>query len=474
MDRWYATFRAHVDTYFWQPPNYLNPRGHTFLATMSDAAGFGTGGTSRVLTAGAAVGNVNCNTTDSNVDFFFELNTALTQCRPYTFGNYVGAVQPVTITAVIPGGQSFILQPPTGPTSYDWTANVAAQTSLLFIMTDARGRQGGSSDVKLVGISDDATCLDAQSPKSVAVFPSATSAPKTSATKATATKSNSASSTGTPSETTAPDTTPTHKTSVGAIVGGVLAGLFGLLAVGVLFLFFWRRRGQRSRRALFYDEQGFPHRGKFTNVDLNQDTSPSGEDLPPPAAVNPYPYSPGPGSTISTIHPYTPSQQNLLQRQGSQFDLGSNYQHSAYQPSLDGQSVYGGVTAYGGITTHSRNDSFGMPPSLTGRSTTESASTSLQDSSMSSAARRKAAMAGETAYKAPTRFILHTDLEEAVPDDEHAEVVELPPQYSERRAPLPDLLPPTASTSATPSTNVPTIPPPPPSPTRSEANLPYR
>lgn len=35
-----------------------------FLATMSDASGFGTGGTSDVLKVGASVGNQNCNTTD--------------------------------------------------------------------------------------------------------------------------------------------------------------------------------------------------------------------------------------------------------------------------------------------------------------------------------------------------------------------------------------------------------------------------
>lgn len=53
---------------------------------------------------------------------------------------------------------------------------------------------------------------------------------------------------------------------------------------------------------------------------------------------------------------------------------------------------------------------------------------------MTSSARRKAAMAGETTYR-PTRFIVHQDLEEAVPQDE-GDVVELPPQYSESRTPL--------------------------------------
>lgn len=41
-------------------------------------------------------------------------------------------------------------------------------------------------------------------------------------------------------------------------------------------------------------------------------------------------------------------------------------------------------------------------------------------------------MAGMTSYKPPTRFMVHTDAEDHFPEDE-AEVVELPPQYSERR-----------------------------------------
>lgn len=46
---------------------------------------------------------------------------------------------------------------------------------------------------------------------------------------------------------------------------------------------------------------------------------------------------------------------------------------------------------------------------------------------------RKAAMA--VRYNPPTRFILHTDVEDAVPPNEDG-VVELPPQYSERHGPL--------------------------------------
>jgi len=58
----------------------------------------------------------------------------------------------------------------------------------------------------------------------------------------------------------------------------------------------------------------------------------------------------------------------------------------------------------------------------------------------SSAGRRKAGMAGISSYQTPSRFILHNDMEEIMPDENG--VVELPPQYSEARKPIPGLTPP--------------------------------
>ena len=83
---------------------------------MSDATGFGSGGTSVVTQVGPSVSGKSCNTTDPGVDFSFNLDSALTQCRQvlhsyvdfipiwlipsrtYPFGGYNQAVQPVTIT----------------------------------------------------------------------------------------------------------------------------------------------------------------------------------------------------------------------------------------------------------------------------------------------------------------------------------------------------------------------------------------
>jgi len=74
------------------------------------------------------------------------------------------------------------------------------------------------------------------------------------------------------------------------------------------------------------------------------------------------------------------------------------------------------------------------PPTLSG---TQSARFSMQTfqpsapSEAQSGAQRKAAMAGASNHT-PSRFIVHTDVEDALPPNEDG-IVELPPQYSERR-----------------------------------------
>lgn len=78
---------------------------------------------------------------------------------------------------------------------------------------------------------------------------------------------------------------------------------------------------------------------------------------------------------------------------------------------------------------HSREDlqdadltpSLSVPPSLTGRS--------------------KASQAGP--FRQP-RYIVHTDVEDTIPEDGGQEVIELPPTYSERRGPI---APPTTGSS---------------------------
>jgi hypothetical protein len=48
---------------------------------MSDANGFGTGGTTDLITVGGPVDGNTCNTTDPGVPFTFEFTAILQQCR---------------------------------------------------------------------------------------------------------------------------------------------------------------------------------------------------------------------------------------------------------------------------------------------------------------------------------------------------------------------------------------------------------
>ncbi|KAG1749924.1 uncharacterized protein EDB91DRAFT_1110442 [Suillus paluster] len=341
-----------------------------FVLTMSDATAFGSGGTTTVLTVGDPVAKNNCNTTGQSVDFTFSLPSALQQCNEYTFDGYDNAVQPVTITALIPGGESLVLHPPTG-SSYNWVADVSAGTTLIFLMTDSLGKQGGSSDLVMVQLSNNASCLSANSPSSTASVPSSTIAPTSSSVSPTSTTQSTSSSNNT-------------ATIAGAAVGCVVA----IAALVTLGLFLLRKR--RSSRSPYVMSSSKRHSRRLPSMDLDHE-------------VNHYDHVP-------QIYPF-PYQADSVSRLAPPIQPGT--QPHLTSPSAVNLTVNDPPTPFN-QTQHSRQVS--NPDSFAGYGDAGS-------SSMSSAGRRKAAMAGQTAYK-PTRFILHTDVED---------VVELPPQYSEHR-----------------------------------------
>ncbi|EMD42131.1 hypothetical protein CERSUDRAFT_79741 [Gelatoporia subvermispora B] len=371
----------------------------TMLVTMSDASGFASGGTTNVLTVGPSVSNSNCNTTIPNVDFFFDTNSALAQCRIYTFSGYGGAVQPITIVGLIPAGDSFVLDAPTGPTSFDWTADIASGTSVVFIMTDSKGRSGGSSQVNMVGLSDETDCLTANVPSSVANPPSAS----TSHTSGTASTS---SSTAPASASSGASSSSSSGTSGATIAGAVIGSLLGIAVVASLVIFLMRKR--RSRPGQYYDDEG--------------------SGAAPAPVVHPYPFS-QPGMQESAIDPATAypvsSSADLLRS-----EAGSQYGPSSpmYPPS----SRYDDPTM-SGQGSHMQGGSV-MSGTARGIAVDDAAPTTWRSQSMSSGARNKAAMAGISTYQPPARFILHTDAEDVVPLPEE-DIIELPPQYSERRTP---------------------------------------
>lgn len=121
-------------------------------------------------------------------------------------------VTDLTLQGLIPGGETTILQPPEGP-SYDWNVDVAAGTTMMFIIIDSQGHQGGSSDFLTVGSSDDATCITGSSPTSTASPSPSSTTPTAASAIPTATETMSA------------------NISVGAVAGTVLGGIIAIVRI---------------------------------------------------------------------------------------------------------------------------------------------------------------------------------------------------------------------------------------------------
>ncbi|EIW86786.1 hypothetical protein CONPUDRAFT_79019 [Coniophora puteana RWD-64-598 SS2] len=350
-------------------------QGKQFVVTMSDSTGFNSGGTSPLITVGP--GNSNCNTTATgDLGFSFQLPNSLQQCNPYQFVGYSGAAQPVTITGLIPGGEAVILKPPVGPTMYQWpNVNVAAGTSVIFSVTDAKGGSGGSSDAVQVQQSNDQSCLNGNSPTSTAVG-------QPSSTSGGSGQSGSSNS------------------SVAAIAGAVVGCLVGLAAIVSLALFFIKRR--KATRSP-YGAGTRTHR--IDSVDLDHDASTSG----PVPAIYPYPYHSDSASHLGAATDYrdhSPTS-NASAASADPFNPPPpSPQQSSARRTSDGYGAYVDATSASGRSSHGPRSS----------------------------ASRKAAMANSGGSRQAARYILHTDMDDIAEPDEHG-VVELPPQYTERRQP---------------------------------------
>jgi len=319
-------------------------------------------------------------------------------------------------------------------------------------VTDSQGRQGGSSDVRIVGFSDDSSCLTGSSPTSTQSSPgSSQSAPSTTSSQP------HASSTLSPASNTI---------SIAAIAGTVIGGLLFLAVVITLVLFFLKRK---------HDPPGVTapssfkrhSRGTGPGIDLTYDPGQAPAAQPygvpqnniTPASSDPYSQnSDAPFSEIAYYDspPASQYQPSSRYQPPSQFDAASQYSSSRYQFSDTAtQYEYNSYQQHPGAyhpnaQLYPPNPNYQTgnphpvdpfqstpPPTLSG---TQSAQFSMQTSQPSapsevqSNAQRKAAMAGAS-NPTPSRFIVHTDVEDALPPNEGG-IVELPPQYSERRGPV--------------------------------------
>lgn len=315
--------------------------------------------------------------------------------RTYVFDGYDGAVQPVTITVsqwpsaitcslavnlstlqgFIPGGNTFNLTPPAGPPSYNWNADLLAGTSVVFAMSDSKGRNGwyrphfarasvtqprsgGSSSILLVGESGDNSCINSTTPSSTSNPPSPIST-----------------SPGGPSA--SPPGQNDKKNGGSNSIAIALGSLGGVLALGLVFalIFFYFQR--KRKRQNDHSEGSYKFRGNGGPRRMSL-------DLEEPRPVD----DTHDDQTLSHITPFSESHAAS----------SSDYLRPTRE-DLQGADL--------------------IPP---------------RPGPPSSNARSKASQAGS--FRQP-RYVVHTDVEDAIPEDNDQEVIELPPTYSERRGPAP-------------------------------------
>ncbi|KAG2126828.1 hypothetical protein DEU56DRAFT_903368 [Suillus clintonianus] len=248
--------------------------GTLFLLTMSDATGFGSGGTTNQLTVGNPVANNNCDTEVLSPPYTFNLSPLqILQCSQFTI-SYTGAILPATIVQLIPGGQSVVFNSVNSNT-FTSVADVNVGTNLIFFMTDSAGRQGGVSGFEQVLSSSNTSCLNANSPSS-------TSSMSATATATTST-STSASSTSNPSSSTS--------SNVAVIAGAAVGGAAALAALVLLGMFLSRRKRRASRSPspdIISSPKSRPHQLQRTDPDY--EVNPHGDIAP----QFPFPYKTNP------------------------------------------------------------------------------------------------------------------------------------------------------------------------------------
>jgi len=157
----------------------------------------------------------------------------------------------------------------------------------------------------------------------------------------------------------------------------------------------------------------------------------------PPNNSYPYPSGPAAASTVSPLNYMSPSAYN-----SNPFtDAYSPYTSTAHLPPDSSHQPSPLLHSQSPSFSHDDSDPFNPyelhGPPLPGAIRPFNIHTSQDTGSMTST-QRKATMAGISSYT-PSRFIVHTDVEDELPPPNNDGVVELPPQYTERRGQPPTI-----------------------------------
>ncbi|KAH8814619.1 hypothetical protein DL96DRAFT_418575 [Flagelloscypha sp. PMI_526] len=277
------------------------PTGKNFLVTMGDSQGPLTGGTSPVLTAGAASSNAaaGCNTTYRTPDFFWSAGQdAVKQCGAYPFteiGTAAGAKiqRPTTLFVLIPGGdQSFAVTMPNAP-SFVWTADLKQGTQIVFDMLDSAGNQGGVAPQPATIAAGDSSCT----------FHDASQKSSAAASGATATATDSAGGGG-------------GGISRGMLIGIAVGGAAIAALIAFLIYLLVKRQNQRRR---YHD--------KPVNLLSYEGNNGGYQDLEP--------YDPVPLPAGAIAQPYT-----VLSPTRTPSEYSTSYAASSYTSHSGAASMY--------------------------------------------------------------------------------------------------------------------------------------
>ncbi|KAH9899276.1 hypothetical protein C8Q73DRAFT_663041 [Cubamyces lactineus] len=359
------------------------PENSQFVAVVSDSTGFGTGGTSAVVTV--LSGEDGCFDPNTTVQPPFLFHTTpdhlLITCTASRIWWDNSTVQGVpTFQGVIPGGQSFSI--PEGPlsdivgqgTGFSWSPPVRVGTVLLLVGGDDRGFGTGGSNTYTMQDGNVYSCLNNTSPSSTPGSPAGGSYP----TSTDGSGVNLGGGGG-------------SHVDVGAIVGGVIGGVVGAIALALVILFAVRR--QRYKQGT-----------KERPVDLLQDQDNDGpSDGRPPEYYQPEPFVLPDPTVVSSTH----------------------------ESSVAGTAPYAAGLATRASTDHRQ--------SYLSTSTSETGLTGLRPpaSSAPSTSTRKSPM--PPSFR-PVNIIQHDDAgpsEPPPPPDDEPETIELPPAYTNIRRDAP-------------------------------------
>ncbi|KAF8586522.1 hypothetical protein K439DRAFT_942318 [Ramaria rubella] len=140
------------------------PGNSSFVAVMSDATGFGTGGTTPVTTVLPAASKSCLGTSQVAPEFFIFTDPPVPQtCSPMMISYTSDSHPPVDVFVVIPGGTSSRIESGSPKNmSFEWTPTFSAGTQLLIVAGDTNGvGKGGSTDILTVASGNSTSCLPA-------------------------------------------------------------------------------------------------------------------------------------------------------------------------------------------------------------------------------------------------------------------------------------------------------------------------